>query len=273
MQVRRDVVERQSRGAPGSVAIRVDGLTAGYVGRVAIEGITVDIPPGSMVGLLGPNGSGKSTLIKTMMGLMKPWSGSVLFDGEPPARARRHIGYMPQAEDVDWSFPVSVRDVVAMGLYRPRLNPLARLERHRPAVDEALRLLRVDDLASRQIGELSGGQQRRVLLARALAKGPDILILDEPTAGLDAPSEDELLDMLRGFADGGKTVVVATHDISCVQRLYDYALCLNRHVEAFGPVREVLTNEVLTRTFGRHLVHVGHIDHHDLPHVHHPERL
>ena len=251
-------------------AIVVKDLTAGYIGRIAIEAVTVDIPRAAMVGLLGPNGSGKSTLIKVMMGLLRPWEGSVFFDGEPPARARRRIGYMPQAEEVDWNFPVSVRDVVAMGLYRPQLNPLARLKRHRPAVDNALRLLRVEDLASRQIGELSGGQQRRVLLARALAKGPDILILDEPTAGLDAPSEDELLDMLRNLADAGKTVVVATHDISCVQHLYDYALCLNGRVEAFGPVGEVLTNEVLTRTFGRHLVHVGHIEHHERPHVHHP---
>ncbi|GAB4324141.1 MAG: ABC transporter ATP-binding protein [Dehalococcoidia bacterium] len=267
MEARRCTAKDIHRPGP---AIRVEGLTAGYVRHIAIEAVTVDIPRGAMVGLLGPNGSGKSTLIKTMMGLLKPWEGSVWFDGEPPARARRRIGYMPQAEDVDWNFPVSVRDVVAMGLYQPQLNPLKRLNRHGPAVDDALRLLRVEHLASRQIGELSGGQQRRVLLARALAKGPDILILDEPTAGLDAPSEDELLDMLRGLADAGKTIVVATHDISCVQRLYDYALCLNRRVEAFGPVGEVLTDDVLTRTFGRHLVHVGHIEHHERPHVHHP---
>lgn len=262
---------KQPIGQAVGAAIRIEGLTAGYAGRVAIEGVSVEIPRGAMLGLLGPNGSGKSTLIKAMMGLLKPWAGSVWFDGEPPARARRRIGYMPQAEDVDWNFPVSVRDVVAMGLYRPRWNPFARLNRHRPAVDAALRRLDVEDLAGRQIGELSGGQQRRVLLARALAKDPEILILDEPTAGLDAPSEDELLDMLRGLADRGATVVVATHDISCVQRLYDYALCLNRRVEAFGPVDEVLTDEVLARTFGRHLVHVGHVDHHDYPHVHHPE--
>lgn len=255
----------------GAPAIRIDALTAGYTGRIAIWGITVDIPRGAMVGLLGPNGSGKSTLIKAMMGLLKPWSGSVLFDGEPPARARSHIGYMPQAEEVDWSFPVSAADVVAMGLYRPRLNPLRRFDRNREAVAAAMDKLRVDDLASRQIGELSGGQQRRILLARALVKDPGILILDEPTAGLDVPSEDELLDLLRELADQGKTIVIATHDISCVQRVYDYALCLNCRVEAFGRARDVLTDEVLARTFGRHLVHIGHIDHHEQPHVHHPE--
>jgi len=176
---------------------------------------------------------------------------------------------MPQAEDVDWSFPVTVRDVVSMGLIEPGFRPRRLFRRGGEKVDGALRQVGIEELANRQVGELSGGQQRRTLLARTLVKTPDILLLDEPTAGLDVRSEEEFLNIIEGLARDGRTVLVATHDISCVQRLYDYALCLNRSVVAFGPPDTTLSADTLAATFGRHLLHVGD-ERLAEPHVAHP---
>ena len=237
----------------GAATLEVENLSAGYNARPALEDVTFAAPAGCMIGLLGPNGSGKSTLIKALMGLLPVRRGSALILGRPPKSARDRVGYMPQAEDVDWSFPATASDVVAMGLYRPGRGLRALFPGTPRAVTEALERLGAADLANRQIGELSGGQQRRVLLARALVKHPDVLLLDEPTAGLDAPAEEALLDLLRAEAEAGRTILVATHDISCVQRLFDYALCLNRTVVAFGPPGDTLTADTLSATFGSHI--------------------
>lgn len=250
-------------------AIEVTSLTGGYGRHVAIEDVSFRVEPGNLVGLLGSNGSGKSTLLKTMIGLLPTWSGTVNLLGRPVDDIRPRVGYMPQAEDVDWSFPVTVRDVVSMGLIEPGFGPRRLFRRTGPKVDAALSLIGISDLAGRQVGELSGGQQRRTLLARTLIKSPDVLLLDEPTAGLDVGSEEEFLQIIQGLARDGRTVLVATHDISCVQRVYDYALCLNRTVVAFGPPATALTDDNLAATFGRHLLHVegGQVAE---PHVAHP---
>lgn len=236
-------------------AIAVERLTTGYRGEAAIEGVSFTLPRGAFLGLLGPNGSGKSTLIKALVGLLPAWAGSVRVLGGPPRGARERIGYMPQAEDVDWHFPVTAREVVGMGLYRRTFGPVWRRGRER--VMAALERLSAADLADRQIDELSGGQQRRVLLARALVKAPDVLLLDEPAAGLDPPAERELLDLLGELAAGGATVVVSTHDITCVNERCDCALCLNRTVMAFGPPVEAITEESLDRTFPGHVLVLG----------------
>jgi manganese/zinc/iron transport system ATP- binding protein len=168
--------------------------------------------------------------------------------------ARPRIGYVPQSSDVQWDFPITVREVVGMGLYR-RTWGLGRFRPpRRDLVDRALERMDALDLASRQPGELSGGQRRRVLLARALVRDPDLLLLDEPAAGLDQPAEEELLALLRGLADAGKTVVVATHDIAGAFETFDLALLLNRKVIAFGPARDTLTDAALHETFGRQLL-------------------
>ncbi len=240
-------------------AVAVERLTTGYRGAAAIEDVSFALPRGAFLGLLGPNGSGKSTLIKALAGLLPAWAGSVRVLGGPPREARARTGYMPQTEDVDWHFPVTAREVVAMGLYRRSLGPgrLRRRGRERERVMAALERLSAADLADRQIDELSGGQQRRVLLARAIVKAPDVLLLDEPTAGLDPPAERELLDLLGELAAGGATVVLSTHDITCVNERCDCALCLNRTVTAFGPPDEAITEESLGRTFAGHVLVLG----------------
>ena len=241
----------------GPLAVEVTSLTTGYRDQVAIADVSLALEPGTFLGLLGPNGSGKSTLLKALVGLLPAWEGSVRLLGMPPQEARSRVGYMPQAEDLDWTFPATAQEVVAMGLYQRSFG----FRRFRRGSDEraltALERLSVADLATRQIGELSGGQQRRVLLARALVKEPDLLLLDEPTAGLDAPSERGLLDLLRELANQGKTILASTHDITCVNERCDYALCLNRSVIAFGPPAEVITEEALDRTFDGHVLVLG----------------
>ncbi len=262
---------QQARQAP---VIRVEGLTAGYGRRVALEGITFAVGQGELVGLVGPNGSGKSTLIKTLIGLRPPWRGLVEVLGGTPAQSRGRIGYMPQVESVDWAFPITVREVVAMGLYRPRWG-WARLrgfrDASRPAVEGAMERLGIGHLAARQTGELSLGQQRRVLLARTLVKDPQVLLLDEPAAGLDVAVEHDLMEVLVELARQGKTMIVATHDLTSVYEFYSASLCINRHMLAYGPPREALTEDVLVRTFGRHLLvfHRGEHGYTAEPHVHH----
>ena len=240
-------------------AIEVKSLTTGYRGRRAIEDVSFSLPQGKVMGLLGPNGSGKSTLIKTLMGLIEPWEGDVCVLGGAPRKARRQIGYMPQAEDIDWNFPVTVREVVAMGLYRKALG----LDRFRRGSEEqdrimtALKRLSVDHLADRQAGELSGGQQRRVLCARALVKDPELFLLDEPTAGLDARSEQEMIDLLGELAADGASIVFCTHDIGCAAECCDLTLFLNRQVVTYGPPTTTITEEMLNRTFEGHVLVMG----------------
>ncbi|MBI1886539.1 MAG: metal ABC transporter ATP-binding protein [Chloroflexi bacterium] len=229
------------------------GVWAGYNGHAALEGVSFRIEPGCLAGLVGPNGSGKSTLLRVILGLHKPWRGEVhVFGDRSPPQTR--LGYMPQSEVVDWSFPVTASDVVLMGRYG-RLGLLRRPRQHdRDVAMQALERVRMADRARRRIGELSGGEQRRVLVARALAQEADVLLLDEPFAGLDATSQHDILELFAGLARDGKTLFVATHDLSCVAACFDHAVFLNRKVVAFGRLADVLNEEVLTATFERHLL-------------------
>ena len=258
----------------GDAALRVQDLTVGYSDTPAVENVSFEIAGGNLVALIGPNGSGKTTLIRTLMGLMEPWSGSFELLGGVASAAR--IGYMPQVESVDWRFPVSVRDVVEMGLYQPtwgvaRVRALFAGGGRERDIDRALDRLRIRDLAGEQASELSAGQQRRVLLARTIVKDPDLLLLDEPAAGLDVSVEEDLLGLLLELAEQGKTLLVATHDITSVFEHYPLTICLNRRLVVAGPPSEVLTEDVLVETFGRHLM-VFHRDEHGYtvePHVWH----
>jgi ABC-type Mn2+/Zn2+ transport system ATPase subunit len=241
----------------GEFALEVRDLWAGYRGQPpAIEAIDLVVPMGELVGLVGPNGAGKSTLFKSILGLVTPLRGDALAFGRPVAEARDEIAYMPQAEEVDWSFPVSVADVVLMGSQR-RVRPFRRPSRaDRRTASEALERVGLGGLANRQVGELSGGQRRRALMARTIARGGRLLLLDEPFAGLDAAVQHDLIAVLDELAREGKSVLIATHDLSCVANSCDEAWCLNRRCIASGPPAEVLTEEVLTRTFQRHLLSV-----------------
>ena len=237
-------------------AVEAHDVWAGYNGHRALEGVTFSIEPGCLAGLVGPNGSGKSTLLRVILGLHRPWRGQIrLFGRTGPANGR--IGYMPQSELVDWAFPVTVADVVLMGRYG-RLGLLRRPGRHdRDVAMRSLERVRLADRAGRRIGELSGGEQRRALIARALAQEVDLLLLDEPLAGLDASAQHDLLTLFDELRAEGKTLIVATHDLSCVAAGFDHAIALNRRVIAFGRTGSVLTEEVLNATFERHLLLVN----------------
>ena len=235
----------------GAPAVAVEDVWAGYDGRTALEAVSFTIEPGCLAGLVGPNGSGKSTLLRVILGLHKAWRGAVSIGGDP--RRSGEIGYMPQSELVDWAFPVTVFDVVLMGRYG-RIGLLRRPGRaDREAAMAALERVRLADLAARRIGELSGGQQRRALIARALAQEADLMLLDEPLAGLDAAAQHDLLRLFEELRKEGKTLFVTTHDLSCVAADFDHAVLLNRRVIAFGRPEEVFTEELLNTAFQRHL--------------------
>ena len=239
-------------------ALEVRDLWAGYPGEPpALEAVDFQVPVGEIVGLIGPNGAGKSTLLKAVLGLLSPLRGEVLAFGRPVSEAREQIAYMPQVEEVDWDFPVSVSEVVLMGRYG-RLRPFGRWSgADRERAREALERTGLDALRDRQVGRLSGGQRRRVLVARAIARDARLLLLDEPFAGLDAGVQHDLLRVLDELARDGRSVLVATHDLSCVASSCDEALCLNRRLVASGPPAQVLTPEVLTETFQHHLLSVS----------------
>ena len=248
--------------------MEIKGLSAGYGRTTALEDVSLHVSHGEITGIIGPNGSGKTTLFKVVLGLLRPWRGEVFLFGQPNGSQRAMVGYMPQTELVDWDFPVSVGDVALMGCYG-RLGLLRRpTKRDRQASEEALERVGMAHLRRRLIGELSGGQRRRVLLARALADNPRLLLLDEPLAGLDATAQHQLLDIVRGLRSEGTTVVLSTHDLSCVSGACHRAACLNRHLVAFGTPEEVLTERILSETFGTHLLMV-HLDGQAYAYQHH----
>ena len=240
-------------------ALAVRNLWAGYDGKPVLEAVNFQIERGDMLGIIGPNGSGKSTLIKTILGLVKPMRGEVSVLGREGAPERHLMGYTPQTELVDWDFPVTVADVALMGRYSRRGLFRRTTKEDREAADAALELVKIFGLRDRLIGELSGGQRRRVLLARAMAHNPELLLLDEPMAGLDATAQHQLLDLLDELRGKGATVVLSTHDLSCVSQRCDQAACLNRRLIAFGKPADVLNEQVLGDTFGTHLLMV-HLD-------------
>jgi manganese/zinc/iron transport system ATP- binding protein len=186
-------------------------VTIAYGRHVVLAHIDADIPRSQVVSIIGPNGSGKSTLLKAIAGLVPLASGEITLFDEPIGRMRRHVAYVPQREDVDWSFPVSVYDVVMMGRY-PRRGWLRRsTAEDREIVMDALGHLAISDLAHRQISRLSGGQQRRAFIARALAQQSDVILLDEPMAGIDAETHDRILELFAEWQREGKVVLQATH--------------------------------------------------------------
>lgn len=241
--------------------IELRGVTAGYGRMTVLQDVDLRIPSGAFTAVIGGNGSGKSTLLKTIVGLLPTSRGEVLVDGEPPHRARARIGYMPQTSEVDWNFPISVREVVAMGRYRfswRRRAPALRPRKEDEAFEQALETMDAAHLRDRQISELSGGERKRVLIARALVREPGLLLLDEPAAALDAAADDALVERLCDIAASGTTVVIATHDLVSVVDHYAHAICMcDCCVLAEGMPSEVLTEEVLRQTFGREIAIVS----------------
>ena len=232
-------------------------VSAGYGDRIALEHVTLAVEAGSLLAVVGPNGAGKSTLLKVMAGLLAPWSGRVEVLGSDPGRQARRIAYVPQAELVDWAFPVTVGDVVMMGRY-PRLGPVRRPgPDDRRAVGEALRLVGMEQHGGTQIGALSGGQRRRVFLARALAADPALFLLDEPVTGIDATTQEDLMDILEAQTRRGRTVVATTHDLACAAQRFQRVAVVNRTLIGQGPSSLVLDADVLARAYGGHLLVLG----------------
>jgi ABC-type Mn2+/Zn2+ transport system ATPase subunit len=249
-------VSDEDQAAAAASVIRCADLAAGYPGRRVLEHVAFGLGPGELVAIVGPNGSGKSTLLKVLAGLLPVWAGSVAVLGQPPGRQPLRVAYLPQAESVDWSFPVSVRDVVLMGRYRRAgwLRRLGPADAH--AAESALELVGLRDLADRQIGELSGGQQRRAFLARSLAQDPALYLLDEPVTGVDPTTEDELMGILAAECGRGKTVLASTHDLGGVAEHFSRVISLNGTIVADGPAALVRDAAVLRATYGGHLIEV-----------------
>ena len=244
---------------PDVPVLAMEGVWAGYNHQPVLEDITLQVARGDILGIIGPNGAGKSTLLKAILGMVETRQGRIQVLGQSGADSRRRIGYMPQIEQVDWDFPVTVYDVALMGRYARRGLFRRTSKEDRKAADAALQRVGIHHLRHQLIGELSGGQRRRVLLARALAGDPDLLLLDEPMAGLDATAPHQFLDLIDQLRAGGTTVVLSTHDLSCVSGRCDKAACLNRRLIAYGSPSEILNEEVLSKTFGTHLLLV-HLD-------------
>jgi len=249
---------RAPAAAPqASPVIELRGVTAGYDGEPAVEDVDLRIDRGALVAVFGPNGGGKTTLLKLIAGLLQPWRGDVEVLGGPPARAARAIAYVPQAELVDWSFPVSVWDVAMMGRF-PALGPFRQPGGgDRDAVAAALDRVGMLSHARTQIGRLSGGQRRRAFLARAVAADAQLYLLDEPVTGVDVPTQEDLMDLLAAESRAGRTVVATTHDLAAASRHFDRVVGMNRRVKADGDVSLLNDPDVLSRTYGGHLLVIG----------------
>jgi ABC-type Mn2+/Zn2+ transport system ATPase subunit len=244
-------------GAPAP-AVRLRDVRAGYDELLALEDVNVEIPLGALVAVVGPNGGGKSTLLKLMAAVLKPWSGTVEVLGAPAGQEAHRVAYVPQAELVDWSFPVSVWNVAMMGRY-PRLGPLRQPgRRDHEVVAEALERVDMTDRAKTPIGALSGGQRRRAFLARAMAAEADLYLLDEPVTGVDVPTQEAIMALLATEARRGKAIVASTHDLGAAARHFRSIVAVNRCIVAAGPASLVTDPDVLSRTYGGHLLMVGH---------------
>lgn len=240
-------------GALGQPALKVQGLNVAYGGTVVVEDVDAAFPAGTMTAIVGPNGAGKSSFLKAALDIVPKISGQVLFFGQPLAVVRNRVAYVPQRAAVDWDFPARVIDVVAMGLYG-QLGFFGRMRgTHLAQAMGCLARVGLTDFARRQIGALSGGQQQRVFLARALAQRADLILLDEPFAGVDAATEKALVGVLHGLRDAGCAVVAVHHDLATVPVWFDRVLLLNRQRIAEGPVSTEFTEAAIARTYASRL--------------------
>ena len=230
--------------------LKVHNLTVGYDGIHALERISFSVQAGERVAIVGPNGAGKSTLFRVMVGLVHPKTGQVDAQGA-------EFGYVTQRSAVDWSFPVTVHDAVMMG----RIAKMGWLRWQRPndreMVQRCLQRVGMLEYASRQIAELSGGQQQRVFIARALAQEATIMLMDEPFSGVDAPSQEAILEILDHLRHQGVTVLVSTHDLNMAVERFDRLALLNRQLIAYGTPRQAVTPETLAAAYGGQAVWRG----------------
>jgi ABC-type Mn2+/Zn2+ transport system ATPase subunit len=237
--------------------LELNHVTVAYNGRAVLDDITLQVPHGARIAVVGPNGAGKSSLFKALVGLLPLQAGSVLIHGMPLGAHRDCVAYVPQRDEVDWRFPVTVADVVMMGRYRrigwfKHPSPLDR-----DVVARSMQQMAIGDLAERPIGELSGGQQRRVFLARALAQEPHILLMDEPFNGVDAATQETTMELLNRLRSDQVTVLLSTHDLNLAALCFDQVMLLNRQLVGYGPADQVLTADTISATFGGQVFWLG----------------
>jgi manganese/zinc/iron transport system ATP- binding protein len=233
--------------------LEVHNLSASYNRKPVLWDVDFRLEASQLVGIVGPNGSGKTTLLRNIMGLMEADSGYVRVFGSELNAVRQKVSYVPQRESVDWQFPVSVREVVEMGRYRPN-NLMRRLLRSdQDLVDQAMEKVGMLEYADRQISQLSGGQQQRVFLARSLAQNADLYLMDEPFVGVDAATEDAILTVLSDLKKQGKTVVIVHHDLQTAYEYFDSIVLLNTRLVVSGPKDLVFTKENLQEAYGGRL--------------------
>lgn len=230
-------------------AIEVEHLTVSYNARPALLDVSVNIETDQLVGIIGPNGAGKSTFIKAVLGFVKPDLGTVHINGQHAQQAKGQVAYVPQRGAVDWDFPITVREVALMGRYQQIPWYTSPGKEDWKTANEALRMVRMEEFSDRQIGELSGGQQQRVFMARALAQGSDILLLDEPFAGVDAATERAILEVLERAKKAGKTLVVVHHDLSTASEYFDKLLLIKQRLYAYGEPDAVLQEDLLSQVY------------------------
>ena len=231
------------------VACQARNVSVAYRADPVLRRVNFSVQVGSVMGVIGPNGAGKSTLIRAMLSLVKPLTGTSEFFGRPLDQVRRRVGYMPQSMSVDWDFPTTVIDLVTMGTYG-ELGWIRRPGKaQRARAMAALEQTGIPELASRQIGELSGGQRQRAFLARTLVQAPDLYFMDEPFQGIDAKSQQAMVDVLHDLRAQGKTSVIVHHHLATVRDYCNHVTLLNGSVVASGPADEVFTKENIRTTY------------------------
>lgn len=232
-------------------ALVTSHLSVNYDRTPVLWDISLEIPSGLLVGIIGPNGAGKSTFIKAILGLVPILSGRVDLMGLPLKKIQSHVAYVPQRASIDWDFPITVLDLVMMGLFG-RLG-LFRWpsKKDRILASECLDMVGMLPFADRQIGQLSGGQQQRAFFARALIQQADIYFMDEPFAGVDLATEKVLIQLIKELKNKGKTLFIVHHDLNSVESIFDWVVLLNMRLVAVGPLKEIFTPENLYRTYGK----------------------
>ncbi|MBO6516662.1 MAG: metal ABC transporter ATP-binding protein [Bacteroidia bacterium] len=231
-------------------SVETHNLTVIYDKKPAIWNIDFTLPVGKIIGVMGPNGSGKSTLLKAIMGIVEPNIGYTKLFDQDLDKVRNRISYVPQRQSVDWDFPASVWDVVAMGRFATK-GLFKRLDSNdKTIIQDSLEKVKMGSFAKRQISQLSGGQQQRVFLARALAQQADLYLMDEPFVGVDAATEQAIITLLKSMRDEGKTLLVVHHDLHTAQDYFEHMVLLNSRLVAVGPTDKVFNKETLTETYG-----------------------
>jgi ABC-type Mn2+/Zn2+ transport system ATPase subunit len=237
--------------------LELSHVTVAYNGRQALSDVTLQVAHGARIAVVGPNGAGKSTLFKALVGLLPLQAGTVLIHGRPLGAHLDCVAYVPQRDEVDWRFPVTVADVVMMGRYG-RMGWFKRPTQYdRDVVAHSLQEMDISDLLDRPIGDLSGGQQRRAFLARALAQEPHILLMDEPFSGVDAATQETTMELLNRLHTAKVTVLLSTHDLNLAASCFDQVMLLNQRLIGYGPADQVLTADTIRATFGGQVFWLG----------------